>query len=131
MRKKGEPVDYCLRIHYNKMFWIVYIFVLSGLRDAVGLSQQITVCWCLKLFNSTCTLSNIIFIVAASVFSEALMPEFLLAVADLNSRLCGCTTPIEWGVVWGTEQAALAQAVLCQPCGSQHTGLEYNCTPDM
>ena len=55
----------------------------------------------------------------------------LLAVADLNSRLCGCTTPIEWGVVWGTEQAALAQAVLCQPCGSQHTGLEYNCTPDM
>ena len=61
---------------------IPYFRNRSGLRDAIGLSQEITVSWCLNFLNSsksTCALSS----VTASVFGEALMPGLLLAVADL------------------------------------------------
>ena len=40
----------------------VYFHNLSGLDDAIGQSQQITVCWCLNVLNSsklTYTLSSI------------------------------------------------------------------------
>ena len=61
-------------------------FYLSGFCDAIGLSQQITVCWCLNVINSsmsTCTVSSIFSVAANVLFGEALMPGFLLAVADL------------------------------------------------
>ena len=55
---------------------------LSGLHDAIGLSQQIRACLvfkCLKLFQINMYLSSM-FSVTASVFGEALMPGLLLVV---------------------------------------------------
>ena len=47
---------------------------LSGLRDAICLSMQITLCWCLNVLNSSKSICAL---------GEALRPGFLLAVVDL------------------------------------------------